>query len=283
MSDALYTDIPFSAYDDYSRRTREVKAKKTNVKKDKKVTVLKIFVVVIAILLLAEVLVMTVIVPGFTTVHIQFTGISRIPMEKLEAKVNEFGGSTWIQFDTAKAVSVVGSMPEVERVTVDKHFPDRVVIDIKEREPVAKTILYSNGHPVTVQIDQNGVLFTSDTVSVVRDTSIPLISGLPLDNVQEGMRLPSVYRTLMEHVSEIRRLPQKYFAAISEIQVVPKEFGNYELVVYPIHTHVRVLVDNTLNEDALKYMMVVLDVVNSIEPDVSEIDLRYGSVSYRKH
>ncbi len=113
MSDALYTDIPFSAYDDYSRRTREVKAKKTNVKKDKKVTVLKIFVVVIAILLLAEVLVMTVIVPGFTTVHIQFTGISRIPMEKLEAKVNEFGGSTWIQFDTAKAVSVVGSMPEV--------------------------------------------------------------------------------------------------------------------------------------------------------------------------
>jgi cell division protein FtsQ len=25
-----------------------------------------------------------------------------------------------------------------------------------------------------------------------------------------------------------------------------------------------------------------LDVVNSIEPDVTEIDLRYGSVSYRK-
>ena len=36
-----------------------------------------------------------------------------------------------------------------------------------------------------------------------------------------------------------------------------------------------------MNEDALQYMMVVLDVVNSIEPDVSEIDLRYGSVSYR--
>ena len=29
-------------------------------------------------------------------------------------------------------------------------------------------------------------------------------------------------------------------------------------------------------------MMVALDVVNKIEPDVSEIDLRYGSVSYRK-
>ena len=43
----------------------------------------------------------------------------------------------------------------------------------------------------------------------------------------------------------------------------------------------RVLTDRALNEDALQYMMVVLDVVNSIEPDVSEIDLRYGSVSYR--
>lgn len=86
----------------------------------------------------------------------------------------------------------------------------------------------------------------------------------------------------MEQIASIRSLSQKYFAAISEIQVVPKEFGNYELVLYPINSHVKVLTDRSLNEDALKYMMVVLDVVNSIEPNVSEIDLRYGSVSYRK-
>ena len=96
------------------------------------------------------------------------------------------------------------------------------------------------------------------------------------------MRLPAKYRPLMDQISSIRKLPQKYFAAISEIQVLPKEYGNFELAIYPVSTRARVLTDRSLNEDALKYMMVVLDVVNSIEPDAQEIDLRYGSVSYRR-
>ena len=62
----------------------------------------------------------------------------------------------------------------------------------------------------------------------------------------------------------------------------PKEYGNYELALYPSQAKVKVLSDRNLNEDALQYMMVVLDVVNSIEPEVSEIDLRYGAVSYRR-
>ena len=95
------------------------------------------------------------------------------------------------------------------------------------------------------------------------------------------MSIPANYRVLLDQIETVRSRSQKYFAAISEIQVVQKEYGNYELVLYPVHKHVRVLTDRSLNEEALKYMMVVLDVVDSIEPDVSEIDLRYGSVSYR--
>ncbi len=85
----------------------------------------------------------------------------------------------------------------------------------------------------------------------------------------------------MSQISKIRALPQRYFAAISEIHVVPKDFGNYELVLYPVRSKLRVLTDRSLDESTLRQMMVVLDVVNSIEPNVSEIDLRYGSVSYR--
>ena len=111
---------------------------------------------------------------------------------------------------------------------------------------------------------------------------IPILSGLPVEHMSEGMRIPSKYRALIEQIADIRRKPQKYFAAVSEICVVPKEYGNYELVLIPAKSKIRVLTDRTLNEDSLKYMMVVLDVVNSMEPNVSEIDLRYGSVSYRK-
>ena len=60
---------------------------------------------------------------------------------------------------------------------------------------------------------------------------------------------------------------------------MPKDTGNYELALIPAQSKIKVLTDRALNEDALKYMMVVLDVVNKIGADVYEIDLRYGSVS----
>ena len=49
----------------------------------------------------------------------------------------------------------------------------------------------------------------------------------------------------------------------------------------PAQSKVKVLTDRALNEEALKYMMVVLDVVNKIGTEVSEVDLRYGSVAFR--
>jgi cell division protein FtsQ len=88
---------------------------------------------------------------------------------------------------------------------------------------------------------------------------------------------------LITQINTISSENKKYFETISEICVVPKEYGNYELVLIPAKSKIRVLTDRTLNEESLRYMMVVLDVVGKIDSDVSEIDLRYGSVSYRKH
>jgi cell division protein FtsQ len=283
MSDAAYSDIPFTVFDDLSRKKPWEGAEKPEKKvRDKKVVILKVVVVILAILVLAEVVLYTVIIPTLGTVKIQFKGLKNISVSQVTEKVNEVGASTWIQFDAAKAVAVFSSISEVERVSVDKHFPDRVVVEIKEREAVAKTIVTIDGRVVPVQIDKNGVLFTSETNSVIMDSNVPLISGLPIENVQNGMRLPAKYRMLMEQISKIRALPQHYFAAISEIQVVPKEYGNYELILYPIHSKVKVLADQNLNEETLKYMIVSLDVVNSIEPDVYEIDIRYGATSYHR-
>ena len=95
------------------------------------------------------------------------------------------------------------------------------------------------------------------------------------------MRIPAKYRPLIDQITKISELPQSYFAGISEICVQPKEFGNYELALIPSQSHIKVLTDRSLNEEALKYMMVVLDVVKQLGSDVCEIDLRYGSVSYR--
>ena len=69
-------------------------------------------------------------------------------------------------------------------------------------------------------------------------------------------------------------------AAVSEIHVVPREYGNFELVLIPLKAHLRVLADRILDEDTLQKMMVTLDVVTGLDRDVDVIDLRYGSISY---
>ncbi len=249
---------------------------------DKRFKILKFVVVLLAILLLMEGIIYSFIIPCFGQVSIVVSGVDSASKKNITEKLAPLNSASWLTFDTEKAVSLLSSVSYIESVSVDKKVFDRIYVSVKERVPVAKTILSVNGTSKSVQIDENCVLFTSQSDSIAEDNSIPLISGIPVENLQEGMRLPGKYRVLLEQISAIRKLPQKYFAAISEIQVVPKEYGNYELILYPIaQAKVKVITDRLLTEDALKYMMVVLDVVNSIEPDVVEIDLRYDSLSYK--
>ena len=251
-------------------------------KKDPRITIAKIVVLILLVLLALEAVFYTLVIPCLAPVKVQFAGLKTIPSSLLMQKLEDMRTVTWIEFDSGRAVDALSSFSFIEIVSVDKIFPDKVMITIKERQPVAKTIIPVNGRSTTVQISENGVLFTN-TTSVSADSNIPLVSGLPVEGMQLGMRFPSKFRPLMAQIAAIGALPQKYFSAISEIQVLQKEYGNYELVLYPVQQggHIRVLADRSLNEEALKRMLVILDVVNSIELNVSEIDLRYGSISYK--
>ena len=86
----------------------------------------------------------------------------------------------------------------------------------------------------------------------------------------------------MEQINDIWEINPAYFNALSEIRIIPTDFGSYELMLYPMQSQVRFLVDRTFDEITLQYMMVILDVIDSVEPDVVEVDMRYGTVSYKK-
>lgn len=274
MSDVVFTD-----FEDFVTVSGSDKSEK----KDKKVFLVKILVFVLAVLLFVELIISMVLVPCFSKPSITVSGLKSASQQEFTELLGSMKTSSWLRFDTQRAASLLSSVPYIDSVDVSKVFPDRVIVSVKERVPVAKTVINNGGRYISVQIDKNGVLFTGNRQKSDTDYEIPLVSGLPVEKFREGMSIPANYRVLLDQIETVRSRSQKYFAAISEIQVVQKEYGNYELVLYPVHKHVRVLTDRSLNEEALKYMMVVLDVVDSIEPDVSEIDLRYGSVSYRTH
>lgn len=201
--------------------------------------------------------------------------------EEIARKLLPMNATSWLDFDVQKAVSILSSDVIIENVSVEKKFPDKIMINIVERTPVAITMFSENGRTNSFCVDRSGVLFPCENSYKSTKNSLPIISGLPIEYMSYAKRIPAKYRSLIEQIAEISELPQNYFASISEICVRAKEYGNYELSLIPSQSKVKVLTDRALNEDALKYMMVVLDVVNKIGTDVSEIDLRYGAVAFR--
>ena len=232
------------------------------------------------LLLLGEFVGWKYVKPSLSSPKVTISGNKNLKPEEVALKLIPMSSRNWFTFDINVAASILSSESCIKNVEIEKHFPDKILVNIHERNPVALTYVNTNGKSVLMQIDENGVLFSNRNNVSVAQTGLPIVSGIPVDNMTSGMRIPAKYKTLVSQIAQIQSLPQKYFSAVSEICVVPKDSGNYELVLIPSSGHIKVLTDRALNEDALKYMMVVLDVVKQLKPDVPVVDMRYGSVSY---
>lgn len=234
--------------------------------------------VILCVLLLGEFVVYKFIKPSFESPKVTVSGYKTMTAEEVAMKLLPLNTRNWFTFDAESAVAILSSESCIDKVSVEKHFPDKILVNIIERTPVALTYVVEDGKSVPLQIDAGGVLFSNKENVAVAQKGIPILSGIPVENSTGGMRIPGQYKPLIEQLSII---PREYFIAVSEICVLPKETGSYELELIPTAGHVKVLTDRALNEDALKYMMIALEVVKQVETDAKVVDLRYGSVSYK--
>ena len=246
---------------------------------EKKIKIVKAIFGILCFFLVAELVIYKYVMPAFSSPKVTVSGQKLYTAEEIAEKLLPMNSTNWANFNVSEAVAILSSEPGFDNVIVEKKFPDRIYINVVEREPVAVTFVVDDGFTNPVQIDKNGVLFPVKDKTEIDSNVIPIISGLPVEHMSGGMRIPSKYRPLIDQIYKISSLGKNYFAGISEICVLPKDTGNYELALIPSQSKIKVLTDRSLNEDALKYMMVVLDVVNKLGADVYEIDLRYGSVS----
>lgn len=250
-------------------------------KEEKSVKWLKILVIVLVAIALVYLCYSKIISPSLEKPDYIISGNSKYSTEYLCSLLEQMPDHNWFSYDTEGAAARLSSISGIDSVNIEKVFPDKIKISLVERQSVAMMFINNNGRTVPIQIDKNGVLFSNINGGVVEDGSIPIISGIPVEHLAEGMRIPAKYRVLVDQIANIQAVSEKYFAAISEICVVPKTYGNYELMLIPANSKIRVLTGRSLNLEALQYMMVVIDVVNDLDPQATEIDLRYDSVSYR--
>jgi cell division protein FtsQ len=274
MSDFLYTD-----YTEFYSPQSDNAPSKDEKTGNKRMKMVKILIGILLLVVLAELAIYTIIIPCSKPAKVVFTGISYTDAKNIRNELEKSCGNTWLKFNAGMASAIIASNSSVLDATVAKKFPDKICINIHQRTPVVVTLAIENERTVPVQIDEKGVLFTLG--NAIPSNTIPLLTGLPKEATVEGKRLDGLYIPLLEEISAIQNTNPEYFSALSEIHICPKQYGDFELEMYPINSKVRVRMDRNLSSDSLRYMMVVLDVLNKMNPNINEVDLRYGSVSYK--
>lgn len=256
----------------------EEKNPKKSQSDDRTWKIVKILFFILCFIIFLEFVIYKYIKPCFSIPKFDYVGNASYS-EEVNNTLKNLNYTTWIKFDVDNASKAIKANPSVASVMVVKKFPNKVFYDIKERHPVAITFVQDGDTSYPIQIDESGYFFPVNKQKSFEN--LPILSGIPVEYIADGMSVPNEYRPLLNQISKIAATDSSYFACLSEICVVPKSSGGYELVLIPAQSKTRVHMDRSLNIHSLEYMMVVLDVIQQLGQTVSEVDIRYQSVSIR--
>jgi cell division protein FtsQ len=167
----------------------------------------------------------------------------------------------------------------VESARVTKRFPDKLTISLVLRKAVAVTLASVNGKQTPLFLDKQGVFFKTGDLLSLDAAGLPILSGL--DNPQVFMQLPASLTPLTEKISVISASSPELLSAVSEIRIEQKSLEGYELVLYPVHSSIKVRIENNLTEEILRYMLLMLNVFEASYNKPQEIDFRSGIGSYK--
>jgi cell division protein FtsQ len=173
----------------------------------------------------------------------------------------------------------------VESARVVKQYPDTVRILLEPRKITAMSLTETGGKVQPVYLDRYGVIIKigNDDSLPVLPSSIPLISGFVFSGPVLGTRLPRMFEPFLSSLARINAASPELLTAVSEIRINRKTFGGFDLILYPVYSPVRFRVDADLDEDTLRHMILMIDVLSSAGGvSVEEIDLRTGTASYRE-
>ena len=212
----------------------------------------------------------------FSTVEIQeFTELDRAEILKLTG-IGET--SSFMSTNVKEVQKKLSDCILVESAIVVKRFPDKLSISLIPRQAVAVSLTGTGYKQKPLYVDRNGVFFKTGEAGEAAG-SLPVLSGI--ENPQLNMRLPSGLKPLVESISVIAAGSPELLAAISEIRIERKAWDGFDLVLYPVHSSIRVRIENNLTEEVLRYMLLLLNVLESGSSKPEEIDFRSGIGSYK--
>jgi len=279
---SFYSQTEFTTKDknqnDFYQDPNHTAEKKSAKKIEKGLKRLLIIAVIIFIAQLVWLFGISPFIP-FSVIEVHgIEGLSRADILSL-SMINET--SSFISTNAKDIQKILSGHILVESAIVMKRFPDKLSIFLTAREPAAILITEYNSRQVPLYIDREGVIYKIGG-NELQESILPVISGI--DTPKLNMRLPSALIPLVENLNKMAISSPELLSAISEIRIERKSWDGFDLVLFPVHSSIKVRVENNLTEDVLRYMLLMLNVFESDDEVVSdkpnEIDFRSGMGSY---
>jgi cell division protein FtsQ len=179
--------------------------------------------------------------------------------------------------------SRVLSNPKIAKVKVRRSFPDKLVVDISERVPVACILVTEEIGTKSIAIDAQGIAFACLNQGNPLAEKLPVLSGIRFERFQPGQSLPPYLVPLLGDIAELSKLSPSPLEAFSEIKVQKVSDSEAELLLYPTGRTVPIRMPARLSAENLGQALLVLDILAGREgaDKVEEIDFRTGTIVYK--
>ncbi|MCL2410424.1 MAG: FtsQ-type POTRA domain-containing protein [Treponema sp.] len=267
-----YSQADYETYQEVSEKDKSSRKIEKGLKK---------LLIIAAFILLAQVIWLFGVSPFVPLATIEVHGFSGLERSEILALAGIGDRASFASVNTAEIQRVLSAHVLVESAIVTRRFPDQLSIFLIPRRPAAVTLTNFGASQVPLLIDRNGVFFkiaNAQDMTAGELSSLPVISGI--DNPRLNTRLPDALVPLMASLGELALNSPELLSAISEIRIERKAWQGFELVLFPVHSPIRVRVENNLTENKLRYMLVMLNVFSADSQKPQEIDFRSGMASY---
>jgi cell division protein FtsQ len=242
---------------------------------------LRVFIVLAVLFLGGELVWLLGITPFRPFSRIDINGYEGIDKGEILNMAGITAHSSYFSTEAAAIETALMNVSYLESARVFKYFPGRLQIILEGRRAVAQALSGANGRIVPVLFDRQGVVFRVGGEE--KDASLfgmlPVISGLVIEDPFPGMRLPGLFIPLFAELEKIETSAPELLGAVSELRINRKLFDDYDLILYPVHKRIKVRLSE-INEDLLRYTLLIVDVLGAREDEIDTLDFRSGIASY---
>ena len=242
---------------------------------------LRFFIVVAALCIAGELIWLLGITPFRPFLRIDISGYETIPKEEIIQKAGLSSSASYFSTDVASIEKALMGFNTLESVKVLKHYPDRLQIVLEGRKAVASVLASADGRTVPVLFDSQGVIFRigEGEADEILSLQLPVVSGIVVEDPYPGMRLPALFIPLFRELEKIHISSPELLDAVSELKINRKAFDSFDIILYPVHKKINVRLSE-LNEDMLRYSLLMVDVLSSKGQGIESLDFRSGVASY---